>query len=90
MDNNSYLLIAILVMSVISLLLRGNRDNARLARIERKLDVVLKQLGVDATTDVDPRVLELARSGQKIEAIKLYRTQTGAGLKEAKDFVESL
>ena len=30
------------------------------------------------------------KAGQKIEAIKLYREQTGVGLKEAKDYVESL
>jgi ribosomal protein L7/L12 len=32
----------------------------------------------------------LARQGQKIQAIKLYRQLTGAGLKEAKDYVDVL
>ncbi len=32
---------------------------------------------------------EIARSGRKIEAIKYVREQTGMGLKEAKDYVES-
>jgi ribosomal protein L7/L12 len=36
------------------------------------------------------RVLALVRDGRKIEAIKLYRDITGAGLKEAKDAVEAL
>src|SRR5262245_11232038 len=35
-------------------------------------------------------LLALLKAGQKIEAIKLYRDQTGAGLKEAKDAVEDL
>jgi ribosomal protein L7/L12 len=35
-------------------------------------------------------LLSLAREGRKIEAIKLYREQTGAGLKEAKDAIERL
>jgi len=39
---------------------------------------------------LDGRVLALLRDGQKIEAIKLYRTMTGAGLKEAKDAVEAI
>jgi large subunit ribosomal protein L7/L12 len=39
---------------------------------------------------LDGRVLALAREGRKIEAIKLYRDITGAGLKEAKDAVEAL
>ena len=35
-------------------------------------------------------VKDLARAGKKIEAIKLYRAQTGLGLKEAKDAVDAL
>jgi large subunit ribosomal protein L7/L12 len=39
---------------------------------------------------LDGRVLALMTDGRKIEAIKLYRDITGAGLKEAKDAVEAL
>jgi ribosomal protein L7/L12 len=35
-------------------------------------------------------IRELLAAGRKIEAIKLYREQTGAGLKEAKDAVEAI
>jgi hypothetical protein len=35
-------------------------------------------------------VLALMQGQKKIQAIKLYRERTGVGLKEAKDFVESL
>ena len=38
----------------------------------------------------DDKLRELLRSGQKIQAIKLYRERTGVGLKEAKDAVERL
>ena len=38
------------------------------------------------TADVE----SLVRGGQMIEAIKLYRAQTGCGLKEAKDAVDAL
>jgi ribosomal protein L7/L12 len=41
-------------------------------------------------TGLDEELLTLLRAGKKIEAIKLYRVQTRAGLKEAKDAVESL
>ena len=34
--------------------------------------------------------MPILRQGRKIQAIKLYREQTGAGLKEAKDAVEQL
>lgn len=35
-------------------------------------------------------IRNLYRSGNKIEAIKLFRQLTGAGLKDAKDQVESI
>lgn len=43
--------------------------------------------------DVDPleeKVLAELRNERKIMAIKVYRTETGAGLKEAKDAVEQI
>ena len=36
------------------------------------------------------QMVRLLDQGQKIEAIKLYRKRTGAGLKEAKDAVEAI
>ena len=39
---------------------------------------------------LEGQVLVLMQGQKKIEAIKLYRQQTGVGLKEAKDAVESL
>ncbi len=44
---------------------------------------------VAGVADVDAIRRELAQ-GRKIQAIKLYRDQTGAGLKEAKDAVEAM
>jgi ribosomal protein L7/L12 len=40
--------------------------------------------------DLEGRVRLLMDEGQKIEAIKLYRGRTGAGLKESKDAVEAI
>jgi ribosomal protein L7/L12 len=40
--------------------------------------------------DWPEQVLELLRQGNKLEAIKLYRQETGVGLKEAKDAVEEM
>jgi hypothetical protein len=62
----------------------------RLQRIERKLDAIINHLGIVMNSGVDPQIIELIQAGKKIEAIKLYRESTGVGLKEAKDFVESL
>lgn len=92
MDTNSWLLVAILVVLVLAWLTRssGNSDLARLRGVDRKLDLICSNLGVDPNQGVDKQLVDLVRSGQKIEAIKLYRLQTGVGLKEAKDYVESL
>lgn len=35
-------------------------------------------------------ILNAIKAGRKIEAIKLYREQTGCGLKESKEFIEAL
>jgi ribosomal protein L7/L12 len=43
-----------------------------------------------AADDFESRLLKLLQAGEKIEAIKQYRQQTGVGLKDAKDAVESL
>ena len=70
-------------------------DAVRLRRIEAKLDLILKQLGVEFKDQATPggmsaEVKALAGvPGQKIAAIKLLREQTGLGLKEAKDAVEA-
>jgi len=39
---------------------------------------------------LEGQILVLMQSQKKIEAIKIYRQQTGVGLKEAKDAVEAL
>lgn len=69
---------------------RISQADQRVARVERKLDLVLDHLGLDGE---DPRmgeVLSLVRTDKKIQAIKVYREITGAGLKEAKDAVDRL
>jgi large subunit ribosomal protein L7/L12 len=71
---------------------------ARLAAIERHIDVLYNQAGLQAPYSLQgwgagagglsPRVADLLARGKKIEAIKVYREETGVGLKEAKDAVE--
>jgi large subunit ribosomal protein L7/L12 len=43
-----------------------------------------------AGTGVSPEVMRLAADGQKIQAIKRLREETGLGLKEAKNIVDRL
>ena len=41
-------------------------------------------------TTLEQQVRDLLAQGKKVEAVKLVLTQTGKGLKEAKDYVDSL
>ena len=67
------------------------RDRARLFRIDRKLDLILKHLNIDATQldELCDEAKRLADQGEKIPAIKVHREQTGLGLRDAKDDVEA-
>ena len=63
-----------------------------LARIDRKLNLLLQHLNVDPSQRlrISERVKQLARDpANKIEAIKVYREETGAGLADAKEAVEA-
>ena len=79
------------------LILIGSRSRneptsaARIAAVERKLDLIMKHLGVaDQLPPQDPEVVQHLMQGQKIQAIKVYRERTGVGLREAKDEVERI
>ena len=68
-------------------------DRTWLARVERKLDAIIAHLGVVVPTPspavgMSPEAIRLADAGEKIQAIKQYREDTGAGLAEAKRAVE--
>jgi len=67
---------------------------ARVELLERQVDTLMKHLNyqyVDRpSSQVYPDVLELKRQGKLIDAIKLYRSYSNAGLAEAKTFVENL
>ena len=70
-------------------------DVARLRRLEAKVDLILRHLGLEyhepATSGgLSAEVKALADNpANKLAAIRLYREQTGAGLAEAKEAVES-
>lgn len=63
---------------------------SRLARVERKIDAMMAALGIDLPQDDIDDLRELVARDRKIEAIKVYRERTGAGLADAKAFVDSL
>lgn len=69
-------------------------DDAEIpARNARTLDAIAAHLGIAreataASGKLSPAVRTLADQGDVIEAIKRYRQETGAGLKESKEAIE--
>jgi len=72
---------------------------ARLTDLESKVDWLYRNAAYSyAKSDapavvpdgVSAEVLDLVRSGRPIQAIKLYRQQTGVGLEQAKDVIDGL
>lgn len=78
--------VVLLLMSKISQLKED------MARMNTTLNAIAKQVDVpDPTNDeLKNSILELISKGEKIKAIKEYRTATGAGLVEAKQYIDSL
>jgi hypothetical protein len=82
---------------LLALLLAGNcfafSYMRRIQELERKLNLVLTHLGIDPSVRIAPssHVMDLARDPrQRIAAIKAYRAQTGAGLKEAVAVIDEI
>lgn len=86
------LIAAIMVTAVFVRMASVERRLRALSRLEAKLDALLKHHGIQFNpyAEVPPPVLDALRRGKKIDAIKEYRAATGAGLQEAKDYVEEL
>jgi hypothetical protein len=89
-----WMIIALLVLGIGVGTTRGSGVKAlefRLRRVERKLDLMLDQLGVrDPESGLAAELEALLRQGKKIAAVKRYREATGAGLKEAKNEVDRM
>src|ERR1700720_1371084 len=65
----------------------------RIQEVERKLNLVLTHLGIDPSVQIAPssHVMSLAADPkQRIAAIKAYREQTGAGLKESVAVIDKI
>lgn len=65
-------------------------------QLESKLDKIIAHLGLDELSseyisdELKNELIELVRKNEKIKAIKKLREATEMGLKEAKDYVDSL
>jgi len=84
-------LLMIMVGNVLSAQNRERaRTNRRLADIERKVDAIINHLGVTVRDPDQPEVYRLLQKGRRIQAIKLYREQSGSDLATAKNVVDDL
>jgi ribosomal protein L7/L12 len=66
----------------------------QVGKLARQIAFLLDHLGLEyheePNAGVSPEIIELVRRGDTMGAINLFRRETGFGLKEAKDFIESL
>src|SRR5262245_12535288 len=92
MDWLVIILIVIVVLAILNTERHAGVVRRDLARVDRKLNLLLNYMNIsfDEFGVLSDRVKELARDpSKKIEAIKLYRDETGARLSEAKKTVEA-
>ena len=71
-------------------------DNERLVRLERQVDFLFRRLGIDPNSVTGPdaplptSLYAAIAEGKMVEAVKIYRKATGAGLLEAKRAVDAI
>ncbi len=74
-----------LLMWIVSNISQMKND---ISRINITLNKIANQVGVPNT--INDEIKNLILEGKKVEAIKKYRIITGIGLKEAKEYIDSL
>jgi len=66
----------------------------RVKKLESQVTFLLDHLRLEypgeSAPGINEEIIELVRMGRKIDAIRFYREETGVGLKEAKEFIDSL
>lgn len=88
-DITIWWIIPLLVLILISFSSSINQLRNEIKRTNTILEKITKQIGVPEPP-VDSVIRNLVAEGKKIEAIKRYREITGVGLKEAKDYIDSI
>ncbi|MEZ3180172.1 hypothetical protein KYY02_16210 [Streptomyces pimonensis] len=90
MDTAILFLTCVVILGVMTIQGHLSRADRRAARVERRLDAVMRHLGVQEEVPGRDEILALVRQGKRVRAIKLYRETTGADLVEAKQAVDRL
>lgn len=66
------------------------KTGVALARMERKVDALVKHAGIDLPALAVREAEALVRGGRKIDAIRVYRELTGASLADAKAAIDQM
>jgi hypothetical protein len=83
-------LFAVLVVFSLSRSATGGDLDWQIARLERKVDLILTHLGIGHDEHVPEIVIGLARAGRTLEAIEEYRKLTGVNPSVARREIEYL
>lgn len=78
---NTFIIVALIVIGALILFSKSHSENQRRLR---------EQFHIREDNPTDEDIRRVLKAGQKIYAIKLYRTKYGCGLKEAKEAVEKI
>jgi len=68
----------------------GRKKHSPKAKADQITEIPAEQRTSPVSDETIGKIKALLAKRMKIQAIQLYREETGAGLKDAKDFVESL
>lgn len=92
--NNILALAALLMISVVtvSLAIRMDKLEKDILNMKTKLNRISEHVGLpdSVSEELKTVLLELVSKGEEIKAVKEYRKATGAGLLEAKQYIDEL
>ena len=54
------------------------------------IDINLSDTSFSSLSTLDKTVINLMKDGRKLQAVKLYKDETGLGLRESKDYCDNL
>lgn len=86
---NKSIFIALGVVSAVGIVSSISKLRSDIKKTNLILDKITKQIGIPEE-DIDGEIKTFVSEGNKIKAIKRYRDISGAGLKEAKEYIDNL
>lgn len=69
-----------------------NKLQEEVTKMNKKLKKIYEHMGIEDKLEesINEEIKELILNGEKVKAIKVYRQHTGFGLKESKEYIDSL